>query len=343
MMHRTMKRATLSTLLLVPLLAAAPAAAQPAARPGAVADAGASGDDADALFKKGMAALTAGNTQQAYALDLAAWKLKQTYDIAGNLAQVELMLGKKRDAAEHIAFALAHFPPTVTSDRRDGLKKVLDGLRHELGVLRIQVSAPDAKVAVDGTPVGAAPIAGEVFVDPGAHVVEATLAGYNPAQAQVDAPKGSAQDVTLTLVRAPDTPPVPPGGGTSTAGGPSKPVIITGAVLGGVGVLLGAVFAGVSDAKASDVAAKHDAIVQMGAGAACGATPSAACQALQGAKQDQVRLANASVGSFIAGGAVGAATVIYAVAAPRAVQKSGTRVVPLVAAGGGGVVLLGEW
>jgi hypothetical protein len=121
------------------------------------------------------------------------------------------------------------------------------------------------------------------------------------------------------------------------------PVIITGAVLGGAGIVLGAVFAGLANGKASDVAAQHDAIVKIGATAACGSTLSAGCEALQNARHDQVTFANASAWSFIAGGTVGAATVIYALAAPRTAKRSGMRVSPLVVAGGGGMVIRGEW
>ena len=46
---------------------------------------------------------------------------------------------------------------------------------------------------------------------------------------------------------------------------------------------------------------------------------------------------------LVAGGALGAATVIYALAAPRAAKASGMRVAPTLAAGGGGVVVQGEW
>jgi hypothetical protein len=317
------------------LLAEAPSFAQTPTSAAAVSPA----NDADALYEQGGAAFDAGKLDRAYDLYRRAWALRQTYDIAGNLAQVELALGKKRDAAEHIAFTLTHFPPSVHTDRRQKIKAVLDGLRRDLGVLRINVNLTGARIAIDSAPVGNAPVADEVFVDPGAHVVEATLAGYQPARAQVDAPKGLAQDVALTLLPVP-TP--PPGGGGPSAGGPSKPVIISGAVLGGVGVLLGAVFAGVSDAKASDAAAKNGAIV-MGVTPACGSVVSANCQAIQSAGQARATFANASAWSFIAGGAVGVATVIYAIAAPRAAKKSGARVVPLVAADGGGVVVRGEW
>ena len=332
-------RAGTTAALMLMTFAVTASRPSPAAAAGPATAPGKTTDEADALFNKGAAAFDAGKPEQAYELYLAAWKLKQTHDIAGNLAQVELALGKKRDAAEHIAFALAHFPPTVKSERREGMSKVLDGLRKDLGVLRIHVSVADARVALDRMPIGLAPLSDEVFVDPGAHVIEATLKGYKLARAQVDAAKGSAQDVTLTLDGLSDTPPLPP----TTGSDPGKPVIITGAVLGGVGLVLGAVFAGVSKADADDAATKRAAMLAVGVTAACGPTPSAACQSAQSALQGRATFGNAAAWSFIAAGAVGAGTLVYALAAPRASKTSGVRAAPLVVANGGGVVLQGEW
>jgi PEGA domain len=318
------------------VLACEDAAAQQAAPPRAEVV-----SRADALYKEGVRLYSEKKWTEAEAAFRSAWEINPTFDVAYNLGSAEYQLGQYRDATEHLSLAVHNWPLlTATSGLRQTAQQRLDDSRARVGALTVKINVEHAEVLVDGKAVGRSPLAREVFVDPGTHVVEATLAGYKPARTQVDAPKGSSQDVALALVPVPAP---PPGGQTSDAGGPRKPVIITGAALGGAGVILGAVFAGLSDAKASDVNAKHDAIVNMGAAAACGAAPSAACQALLSAKQSQATFANASAWSFIAGGAVGAATVIYAVAAPRAAKNSGMRVVPLVAADGAGVALRGEW
>jgi hypothetical protein len=336
MMNSTMRRVALSALLLLPLLASAPAAAQPAPDRHAAPNSAAANDDADTLFEKGMAALSAGHTQQAYDLDLAAWKLKQTHDIAGNLAQVELMLGKKRDAAEHIAFALAHFPPTVSSDRREGLKKVLDGLRKELGVLRVRVSVAEARVVLDGTPLGPASLAGEVFVEPGPHVVEATLAGYKPARAPVDAAKGSAQDVTLELVKIAEPP-------------PARRSVVPGAVLGGIAgaaLVTGiGLYAG-GRAKIPSVRTLHDSIVSAGHNCTPGApTYDARCGDLTSQAATGTTLQQVGDGLMIGAGAVAVGTLIYFVAPSSAgtIKSGSLRVTPALSPSATGLVFSGSF
>jgi hypothetical protein len=103
------------------------------------------------------------------------------------------------------------------------------------------------------------------------------------------------------------------------------------------------VFAGVSHAKGTDATADYNAISKAGSSAACGPMSSATCQAIQSAGQAQAAFANASAWSFIAGGTLGVATVIYALAAPRGGKTSGVHVAPVLVAGGGGVAAQGAW
>src|ERR1041384_3825181 len=66
-------------------------------------------DRANQLFKKGKVAFNAGKYNDALRIYSEAWSLKQSPDIAANLAQTESELGKHRDAAEHFSYALDHF------------------------------------------------------------------------------------------------------------------------------------------------------------------------------------------------------------------------------------------
>jgi hypothetical protein len=296
-------------------------------------------DQARELFEQGAALYKQSRWVEAEAQFQKAWDLRRSFDVAANLGDCEIEVGQFREAAEHLAYAVREFPLSSKPSLKDRLQQRFAQARARVGALKVKVSVPGAEVAVDDRAVGIAPLADEVFVEPGAHTVTARLGEYETGRASVQVAQGASQEVTVALVKSV----VPPGGGNAGPGGASKPLIFTGAALTGAGVIVGAVFAGVSNAKASDVTSMHAAIVKIGPSAACGATPSASCQALQSAIRDQATFGNAAAWSFVAAGAVGASTLIYALAAPRTAKTSGMRVAPLVAADGGGLVLRGQW
>src|SRR6185436_6743274 len=94
-----LSRGSAGACLLLAALVSAPARAQ--SNP-------ADGERASQLFKKGKAAYDSRKFEDALRIYMEAWSLKQSPDIAANLAATETELGKHRDAAEHFAFALAH-------------------------------------------------------------------------------------------------------------------------------------------------------------------------------------------------------------------------------------------
>jgi hypothetical protein len=148
-------------------------------------------------------AIMADRWAEAEALLRAAWDLEKTYDIAGNLGHVELMNKKPREAAEHLRFCLSALPPTETDAQRRRVQERFEEARRLVAAVRIRVSEPGAEVRVDGALAGTSPLADEVFVDPGARFVTVSLAGYEAAQATVEAVKGGSHDVTIALERTP--------------------------------------------------------------------------------------------------------------------------------------------
>src|SRR5580692_7403151 len=110
-------RGLMCACLLVAATVSAPAYAQSSA---------ADSDRANLLFKKGKLALNDGKYSDALRIYREAWQLKQSPDIAANLAQAESELGKHRDAAEHFAFALAHLLPSSTDEQKKALSDGLD-------------------------------------------------------------------------------------------------------------------------------------------------------------------------------------------------------------------------
>src|SRR5262245_20529051 len=120
------------------------------ARPAAPAAPAKTPDRADELFQQAADAFDAGRYPEAQAKLEAAWAIKKTYDIAGNLGVVEVKLGKYTAAAEHLSWALLHFPPTETNKARRGYEQELAKARAEVAALRIRVSTDGAEITVNG-------------------------------------------------------------------------------------------------------------------------------------------------------------------------------------------------
>lgn len=187
--------------------------------------------NADDLFRKGKDLYKTGSLREAYQAYRGAWELKQSYDIAANLANTELLLGMKREAAEHFAACLWTFAATGSKAQQEVVKKQFEEARKEIGALAVKVSVDGAEVFVDGKSMGRAPLKVEVFVEPGARTVEAKLSGYEPGKQVVQVAKGVAtQKVTLTLVELkaapvePTTRPAEPvASGNPEAGGSRMP------------------------------------------------------------------------------------------------------------------------
>lgn len=300
----------------------------------------------------------------------AAWKLRRGYDLAANLGDVELKSGKPRDAAEHLAYALREFPAGGKPALRDAVTKLSEEARRQVGTLRIAVSRPGAEVLVDGRVIGYAPLAEEVFVEPGARVIEARLEGYAAARETITAGKGAQHEVKLTLVReagvdaAAQVAPVPPEEGAAsvkdTPMAPARSAELSASaavpsdgrrwILVGVGgaaaaalVGVGAVFTAVAAGKASDADAQQATLARGGAGACGGAGAPATCGELQSLNDASDTFQGLGMAAFVGAGVVGAATAVYALWPRRQAAAQAVRVVPVGGIGGGGVVIGGRF
>lgn len=193
-----------TTATTAPAPTASPAATQPAVDPNASPE-----ERAMALFRRGIEAHKQGNLVEAEGYYRTAFDLKKSYDIAGNLGDVELKLGKPRDAAEHLSFTIRNFPLTGKPELRERMQKALDEAKRQVGSVRVIVNVDRADIYVDGTTkIGQAPLSDEYFVDPGQHTFEARLKGYKSAKQSITATKGTLQELKLTLIAI--TPPPPP-------------------------------------------------------------------------------------------------------------------------------------
>jgi hypothetical protein len=332
-MHRT-----LASLLVLAALSAGGAAfaedsTKPSAGRGAAAATPKSVDRADELFEQAANEYDAGRFAQAQAKLDQAWALKKTHDIAGNLGVVEVKLGMFARAAEHLSWALRHFPPTEADQARQGFEQQLAKARAQCGALRVRVNVEGAELTVNGRAVGSSPLADEVFVDAGTVNLKAQRDGYGAVQQSIAVPKGERRELTLTLTPTEKT---------------ERRSIVPGAVLGAVGgaaVLAGIGLLAGSSSKASSASGVHDDIAKAGHDCTPGAsTYDARCDGLASTSKDANLFRDAGIGLMIGGGVVAAGAVTYFLW-PQSSASKGTalsmRVVPVASATGGGMFALG--
>ncbi len=235
-------------------------------------------DRARSLHVEGARLFELGKYDEAYVAFLAAWALKKHPQIAGNLADCEVKIGKYRDAAEHFAFMARDPNHEAKPEAKRLAQERLKDVQTKIGTLAISVSLNGAELMLDGKALGISPLEGPIFVEPGAHVVEATLKGYKPARMPVDAPEGVDAERGAHARGGVRRAAVPPGA-TTEPRRLSVPVIVAGSAVTVAALAVGGVFLGVAHAKANDAGTQSQ---QMRAsGVTCASPPAAgACTSL---------------------------------------------------------------
>jgi hypothetical protein len=203
-MHRYRSTIVVSFAALSSLLHATSLCAQPADPNAAATE-----------YRKAYAAIAKEDWPQARELLLKVWNGKKTYDVAASLGQVEFKLDHYAAAARYMAFALVNVAPSEKPEFIDRLKKGLREVRLRVGSIRVTVSEPDAEVSTDDDAFGISPLAQEVFLEPGRHVLIARK-GDRTAKADVVTKAGEGFEVTLTLPAEPA--PLAPTSGLGVAG-----------------------------------------------------------------------------------------------------------------------------
>lgn len=324
-----------------PAKTAPPAAAAPAAPTGT--------DDARAAkwLSEGNKAFKDGKFAEAEKAYREAFALKPVYDIAGNLAMSEFAQSKHRDAAQHLALAIRLFPVTGEPATKEQMQKTFDQCKGHVGTVKVEIATVrGAQVSVDGKVFGEAPLADDVFLEPGKHTISVTAKGYKDASKSVDVVKGAASVVKLDLVllppevvvkNGPDTPPPPPRS--------KKPAIALGAVAV-IAAGVGGAMLGISGGKASDAREQAAALKGTRCVAPPGTNTNAACTTLVDTANSADGLHNAGIGLFIGAGVAGVAAVTYLLLPPKAAKKAsstGVRATPLVSTDGAALLVSGSF
>jgi len=303
--------------------------------------------DAGKYFRAGKAAFEQGDLQTSRDAYLAAWKLSATYDVAANLGQVEVELGLFRDAAEHLTFALANLPPSVSDQTREQVDQLCERARTEVAAVHVTVEPDGAELMVDGTVVGTTPLVHPVFVNQGSHLFEARWPGGVTERVQVTVEKGSDHAVVLGTDAE-------PGAGTSAESAGAQPrsrgpelgwvPVAVGSTLALIGLGAGVGFTLAADDKRTE---RNDRLAELGGSSPCGTGTVfvSECERLDRLDEDVTTYSDVAVAGYMLGGIAAAATVTY-VLWPRdegGEQPSAIRVAPAVSARATSVVVWGAF
>jgi tetratricopeptide (TPR) repeat protein len=253
---------------------------------------------------RGKALYRAGRTREAYETYKAAWNLRKAYEIAGNLGNVALELGRPREAAEYFAYSRSLFPEQGSPEKLAVIEAGLAEARSQVATVRVEVrrsgnaddgGIADAEVLGDERGVRRAPLGRELFLDPGQYTLRARLLGYADGERVIQAKKGATSKATAEPAREWRLPVIAAGFSVATVG------------LGlGIGA---AVHAGARHtAKNEEWIKLYDAAGESACYAG-GGPRGASCDELFAAERDERTFRALSVASFIVGGA-GAATSI---------------------------------
>lgn len=298
-------------------------------------------DSARKLFETGTELLNSGRYAEAAEKLQEAWKIKQSYDVAGNLGTALFQLGKHAEAARFLAYALDAFPAGGSPKEKKWVEELLQSVRKEVVLVRVSVSVDDAEVLLNGEVIGTSPLKTPTYAPPGKIVLDVKKAGFESAHVELKGEKGSEASTTLTLKAKADTPPV--------TERPQWPAF----VIGGVGVVslaVGGALLGVGVGKkgeADDIVPRDSQGKPLCSrfGGASDLPGGEGCDDVRALASSGKTFANAGLGLMIGGGVLMVAGVAYWLwPSGSAPSKSGTtRALPFVSRDSGGVVLYGSF
>ncbi len=303
-----------------------------------VTSSAAGAQDIDALYEQGQSAFEAGRFEEARSKFASVWEQRKSYDVAAVLAQTELQVGRNADAAQHLAYAVAHFPVSAKTDARKKIEAAFAEVRAKVGAIKLEVTPASASLKVNGRAIAEGDRRQAIFVEPGQVTIEVTADGYEPAKKTLEAKKGGADVVSLVL--SPKAVPTITPTASASATAPPPRSKVPGFVMGGVGVaslIAGGVLVGVAAASGADIESKSSAIRIAGVG--CPADPR--CAGLESSARSGDTMSRAGVGLLIGGAALGAGGLLYWLWPAEQKSQGAVRLVPTASVDGVGLTISG--
>jgi hypothetical protein len=128
-----------------------------------------------------------------------SYRIKPSWKALNGVALTYQEEGRFLDALETYERLLTEFGASLTDAQRATVSKRTAELEKRIGVLAIDARQTGVRIIVDGREQGTGPLAKEVRVLPGAHLVVATLEHHEPYARTIEVGAGKRADVAIDL------------------------------------------------------------------------------------------------------------------------------------------------
>lgn len=342
---RTLLVAALLTALAVPdAQAADPAPADSKATP--APDTGAPAR-AEAMRVRGARLCAEEKGEEGVRVLKDALRLDPAPTIAAELGACELDLKRYPEAADHLAQAIRGLPQGDTGNQLGVWRELYDKAHAKVAALRIKVDVAGADVFAGKRLVGQSPLPGDVHVEPGEIVVAARTPAGAEDKRTVRVTAGGGATLSLSPKAVADRDRFERKAGPSPW--PAVGLAVVGAGLGVVGIVeftQASKKASDADTMLADIRTAAKAAGQDGTAPCSAAKPDARCAELKDLRAQRDKQVDVGAGLAIAGGALLAGGIAYAVWAfglPASDTRRRYAIAPVVTPNSAGLWAVGSF
>jgi len=147
---------------------------------------------------QGVALFNDGNYSAALAEFEAAYELDPAPYILNNIGLAQKGLFRYQDAIATLQKFLAA-SPTLTAEQRKQTERIIAEMQALLSQVTLDVAPAGAQIALDGHPLGTAPLAAPVQVAAGSHTVDVALDGYSSVHREISVAAATPLTVSVAL------------------------------------------------------------------------------------------------------------------------------------------------
>lgn len=152
-------------------------------------------------FERGVALAKNGQYAEAITAFNRAYSASPHFAVLFNLGQAYAALGQPVHAADSLRRYLTEGGAQVPPSRRSQVEADLAEYERQISKVTVRAAVDGAAIRIDQTEIGRTPLAFPARLAPGAHVIEAQMAGYRPWSQQFTVGPGEARTLEVRLER----------------------------------------------------------------------------------------------------------------------------------------------